>query len=839
MMRTLFITLLLCCVLAQLPVFAQEVWFKKGLIANLPSRYGREAVYTDELAYRLYTHTLKTPVAGDTIGINERGQVIVWQTIEADSTNRLRLRGGSGGRGGAPAGPGVTPGAMRGGLGAGGSYIYLTYTSPKAQPALLNIKGNSGVFVNGDQHTGDPYSMGYLYIPIQLKKGLNEFYVRGASAVASLSFPENPVLLNMEDPTLPFVVPGLQSGVLQGAIVVLNTSRKELKNLLIKTTLQGKQVAIGVPAIPALSSRKIPFHFDGSGISTKGKYECILTLLDKGKTLDEKKLIIETVTPAEQYNSTFTSAIDGSLQYYSVTPQTPGNTNNPALFLSVHGAGVEAINQARAYKPKDWGTLVAATNRRPRGFNWEDWGRLDALEVLDIAKARFKPDPQNIYLTGHSMGGHGTWFLGATYPDKWAAIAPCAGYPTMKGYGSADGLIPDSSNNPMEQLLLRSGNQSDVPKLANNFKAHGVYIFHGDDDKTVPVRYARQMRKLLADFHADLSYYEYPGGSHWFGDHSVDWKPLFDFFQWHHRLPDSSVNTIDFSTASPGISASFRWAAILQQTHPLQYSRIQLHRDRAGKTISGATTNIRLLKFDLRTFTAGTILKIVLDSSAPVSYTVQSHTDSVLLLKEGTQWVVTTQPDAWQKGPHRYGTFKEAFNHRMILVYGTRGAKEENAWSLGKAIFDAESWYYRGNGSVDIIADKDYSIEKYKDRGVILYGNKSTNSAWNILLSDCPIQVERNKITAGNKVWNGDQFGAYIVWPIRSSPVASVAVVGGSGLKGMQAASANQYYAGASGFPDFMIFGLDMLHKGAGELKMAGFYNHNWQLTEQDMMQKD
>jgi pimeloyl-ACP methyl ester carboxylesterase len=834
MKRSILATSLLITCLAQLPAFTQEIYFDKGLIANLPSRYGREAVYSDELAYQLYTHTLKTPIAGDTIGFTEKGQAIVWQPIEADSTNRLRLRG-SAARGGAPAGPGVTPGAVRGGLGAGGSYIYLTYTAAKAQTAMLNIKGNSGVFVNGEQHTGDPYSMGYLYLPVQLKKGLNEFYIRGATAVASLTFPNKSALLNAEDLTMPFVVPGLQSGVLQGAIVVINTTNKPLQGLLVKTVLQGKQVSVGIPAIPALSTRKVPFSFDGSSISGKGKYECAVTLLDKGKALDEKKITIEAVTPAEQYNSTFTSAIDGSLQYYSVTPQSTPHNSNSALFLSVHGAGVEAINQARAYKPKDWGTLVAATNRRPRGFNWEDWGRLDALEVLGIAKEKFYPNPQNIYLTGHSMGGHGTWFLGVTYPDQWAAIAPCAGYPTMKGYGSADGLIPDSSSNPLEQLLLRSGNQSDVPKLATNYKAHGVYIFHGDDDRTVPVTYARQMRKLLGDFHADLSYYEYPGGSHWFGDHSVDWKPLFDFFQWHHRLPDSSVNTIDFSTASPGISASFRWATIWQQLHPLEYSRLQLRRDRAAGTISGTTSNVRLLKFALSDFAIGATVKIILDGAPALSYTTKSNNDRLLLVRDNNQWVITTQPDASQKGPHRYGTFKDAFNHQMVFVYGTAGSKEENAWSLEKARFDAETWYYRGNGAVDIIADKDYNPEQFNNRGVILYGNKSTNSAWNILLNDCPIQVERNKITAGNQVWNGDEHGAYIVWPIKQSAIASVAVVGGSGLKGMQAASANQYFAGASGFPDFMIFKMDMLRNGASGLEMAGFYDHNWQLTPEEM----
>ena len=114
-----------------------------------------------------------------------------------------------------------------------------------------------------------------------------------------------------------------------------------------------------------------------------------------------------------------------------MAPSSNKNLEDSALFLSVHGASVEAVNQANAYKKKDWGNLIAPTNRRPFGFAWEDWGRLDALEVLADAKSIYKPNSKKIYLTGHSMGGHGTWYLGATYPDKFAAIAPCAGYPDL------------------------------------------------------------------------------------------------------------------------------------------------------------------------------------------------------------------------------------------------------------------------------------------------------------------------------------------------------------------------------------------------------------------------
>ena len=92
--------------------------------------------------------------------------------------------------------------------------------------------------------------------------------------------------------------------------------------------------------------------------------------------------------------------------------------------------------------------------------------------------------------------------------------------------------------------------------------------------------------------------------------------------------------------------------------------------------------------------------------------------------------------------------------------------------------------------------------------------------------------IERGKITAGNKTWQGDDLATYFVWPIKGSANASVAVIAGSGIKGMQAANANQYFAGASGFPDFMIYSIDMLHEGTKHLKSAGFFDNNWKLAE-------
>ena len=121
---------------------------------------------------------------------------------------------------------------------------------------------------------------------------------------------------------------------------------------------------------------------------------------------------------------------------------------------------------------------------------------------------------------------------------------------------------------------------------------------------------------------------------------------------------------------------------------------------------------------------------------------------------------------------------------------------------------------------------------------MIIYGNANTNSTWNILLSDCPIKVNRNSIKIGSESYTGDDLGAYFVWPMKKSSTNSVGIISGTGIKGMNAANANQYFAGASGFPDFMIFRLNMLQSGADEVEMAGFFDNNWKLTNEDLIKK-
>ena len=108
------------------------------------------------------------------------------------------------------------------------------------------------------------------------------------------------------------------------------------------------------------------------------------------------------------------------------------------------------------------------------------------------------------------------------------------------------------------------------------------------------------------------------------------------------------------------------------------------------------------------------------------------------------------------KGPHRYGLLKDAFRNRMVFVYGTGGTPEERGWAFVKARYDAEVFWYRGNGSVDVIADVVFDVERDVDRNVILFGNADTNLAWGALIGGGPVEVRRGYVTVGDRRVEGD-----------------------------------------------------------------------------------
>jgi predicted esterase len=81
----------------------------------------------------------------------------------------------------------------------------------------------------------------------------------------------------------------------------------------------------------------------------------------------------------------------------------------------------------------------------------------DVINVLELVLSEYPIDRSAMFLTGHSMGSGGTWYLGGKYPSYWRALAPMSGpFVQQSGY-PWDGVRSIS-------LLVTEGTQA--PSLA-------------------------------------------------------------------------------------------------------------------------------------------------------------------------------------------------------------------------------------------------------------------------------------------------------------------------------------------------------------------------------------
>ncbi len=859
-------SLLLTSLCTLSPALCAQDFGRDWWVLDSQGRGGRSPVHTDAVEALLVRGQWKRPEKGSTLLLAD-GKKLEWESTTSKKGRVAARRGG---------------------------YAWTQVESDRDQTMLLAGKGHSLVYINGVPRVGNPYRTAWYRIPVRLRKGSNECLFRtGRGAIQPKLLPlEKPLFFSGLDHTLPDLILGerIETGL---GVVLIHGGSRMLREAWIEwdcpelgEEARAKTAKTQLPTLLPCSVYKSWIPLEGSAPKVFGDYKVRLTLWTRdtqgtAQAVDTTEIKLSVKSSNKPHKRVYRSAVDGSAQYYVVNPPFDDgkisrtdrrHAGKQALILSLHGAGVEATNQAAAYAPKTDAYLAAPTNRRPYGFDWEDWGRQDAMDVLDQIERLYPIDNSRVYLTGHSMGGHGTWQIGATYPDRFAAIGPSAGWISFWSYSSAR-RYPDAD--PIEKMLLRAASPSDTLGLKYNYRQLGIYILHGDADKNVPIREARQMMKELSAFHQDYRIHEEKGAGHWWnrkgtpGADCVDWAAMFDFFA-RRRIPRArEVLEIDFTTMNPAISSSCSYASILEQQHKLEKSRLRMHFDSTSSTLVGTTENISILRLDAELFPKQMeSLPLVMDGQ-PMGTLKDSWGPQATWLSRDSQgkWHWGGEAldfrkeveDMWKdekKAPgdgrqlapriwDDYGdgldadfhieqgvfqaSFQQAFDRDFVLVVGTQGNDAENRWARNKARYDAETFWYRGNGSVEVIEDSDYKSESFPGRNVILYGHRESNAAWKVLLGKSPVQVGRGRIRigdpkAGGRVLQGTDLACLFVQPLPGSQGGLVAAVSGTGLAGMRLTQRLPWFVSGVHYPDLAIIGVDMLEKGSKGVRAAGFF---------------
>lgn len=155
------------------------------------------------------------------------------------------------------------------------------------------------------------------------------------------------------------------------------------------------------------------------------------------------------------------------------------------LMIGLHGGGAgsgDASSAAGAFQSaasdQGWISIYPEVLEKTE-HGWTDSGTEEfVLELIEAALCTFDVDCDRIYLAGHSMGGYGTWTLGAHHVDRFAGLAAYAGAPTpywndkKEVVGIEDGVLPNLRNVPFH--IYQSRDDPQVPFDVNHFAAQAL-----------------------------------------------------------------------------------------------------------------------------------------------------------------------------------------------------------------------------------------------------------------------------------------------------------------------------------------------------------------------------
>ena len=494
--------------------------------------------------------------------------------------------------------------------------------------------------------------------------------------------------------------------------------------------------------------------------------------------------------------------------------------------LSLHGAGVDALGQARSYSPRPDFRVVAPTNRRPFGFDWQDFGRLDAYESLDRARRRFGEGSARTFLTGHSMGGHGTWHLAVNDPDRWTAIAPSAGWCSFDTY--AGGPRPET---PLSAWWSGCDGGSRTEDRIGNLAPLPTLIVHGKADDNVPFSEAEGMLARLRAAGAHPGTLFVDGMGHWWdgdaapGADCVDHPAIFSFFRGTPAPVDPL--SLDFVTVDPSIDAEHFWVTVEQ---PIEYGKPSRVRGAFAEGRAALTTeNVRSLV--VRGPRDAGLLDLTLDGQ---SLTPPVEAVRARAVRDGEAWRLEAICPAGEKGPGFSGPFKRAFDRGFVLVVGTKGTPSENREMLEVARYHSEQWWYRANGAAPVVRDTDVLAAKphqFAKRNLILYGNADVNAAWaKVFPADIPVAARRGAIRVGDREFTGDRLGAVFVHPRADAPGCLAGAFASTGPAGTRLAYGLPVFVSGVGYPDYAVFCDEFLVAGDRGVIAAGWFDHRWKL---------
>lgn len=508
---------------------------------------------------------------------------------------------------------------------------------------------------------------------------------------------------------------------------------------------------------------------------------------------------------------TIHSDVDDSEQPYGVyIPPDYNPQKKYPLVIMLHGAGSNhrlALRRVFGKSNADGETDVEASRYFPewkhveyivaspfaRGtMGYQGIAEKDVYDVLADVKSRFNIDEDRTYLTGLSMGGGGTLWIGLTRPDIWAALAPVCPAPPR---GTED-YLSNSLNLPM-------------------------HFFHGDADKAVPVTVSREWVEKLKANGTPTEYKEYSDVEHNSWENAYHEGFIFDWFSRHKRnlFPDH----VKFNTRHYRYNKAY-WVE-LDRLKPGMVSGIEV-KFTGENQLTISTRDLEAFTLNLKghpKFRTGAPLEITLNGRKLKSISGET----VSFWQKDGKW--TNQRAAHSTNAKRAGTegpLGAAFADRHVYVYGTKGnPPPEELKSRMNLATDAANWSAYRNAFLGrvmvfprVVADKDVRPGDLESSHLILFGTAETNTLIDEYSSKLPMQISGAS----------EDLGLLYIYPAGSRYVVIHSGVPWWKTKETPRVGTPLPFQFVGNFKDFILY-----RGSSDQVVTDGYFTEDWNLTEE------
>jgi hypothetical protein len=375
------------------------------------------------------------------------------------------------------------------------------------------------------------------------------------------------------------------------------------------------------------------------GAASPASAEATARLDDWLRRIEADSSVLSSLRGPQEW--AYESPVDDSGQPFRIDIPTDYDPARPApLAVYMHGYSGNHIEHSTGMAPHP-GYFEVSVLGRSRGGGYRALSEADVLQAVDYITRHWAIDPDRISLNGGSMGGGGTYRLGARYPQRW-----CSGRTTC-GYAS----------------YLPLGNLVTLP----------IYATHSLDDPTVSFLHDSGPLERLREMGGQVIFDRTNGYGHavWTYKEGNARGLAWERFQ---VRPDSrTVRRIDY-TALDGGAVRGWWGEVAEWGPDPLPARFVLTAGDPNLLFADLTNIARLrLLLSESPFDLAKPLEVSVNGAVP--FIVPAPLPESLVLAKGYPgWDAETQPPRLPFRLHTPGSALLLYDGEpLLIVYGTQG----------------------------------------------------------------------------------------------------------------------------------------------------------------------